>query len=185
MAAARRWRRRRRADGQLWTLAQNATKGARCAGAAIHEQETAADRGDRRASGPGAEVVAAPTSGDARLATLRELHGRPSAGDPLRPQRPVPGDQRRGGSRLARPGDPSDARSWRCADAANRRSSRCATGRARARLHRQEGPEARARQARHLRGRAAHRVRQPRHLPALGVLHRPAERRCSTPTGRS
>jgi len=74
--------------------------------------------------------------------------------------------------RLARRGDldhPSDGALplWRVRDQADvRRRLR------EQRLHRQEGPETRPRQARPVRRCPADGVRQPRHLPALGFLHR-------------
>ena len=160
-------------EGRAGGRSRRARPRASRARAAIRKGD-AADRGDRCAPGPGAEVLAPRRAGRAPRRASR-ASGRPSGGDPLRSQRPVPGDQCRGGSRLARAGDPSDTRAGAVPVRGIGDQAGVRRGVRELRLHRQEGSQAGARQARHLRGCAAHRLRQPRHLPALGVLYRPAE----------
>ena len=79
--------------------------------------------------------------------------------------------------RLARRGRSRLDRRWRCAAAALREQAVLRWHPRQHRVHRREGPQARARPARHVRRPAGHGPGQPGHLPALRLLHRPAGHR--------
>ncbi len=91
----------------------------------------------------------------------------------MRPQRPLPGDECRADSHWLGDEIPASPQMALCRCGESAIKPVCDGGVRAVRLHRQEGPQAGARQARHLRRRPAHGLRQPRDLSALRLLHGP------------